>query len=268
LLQPQGPSKTATVQQSSSKDKLKMSYDIVTRYIQALKLLCDYCTATNHPQSISLICGCLCGSSLQAENPQVTTVDGGYLRLLETIVETGNDVDTFIPLKILLQIIQSIANFLTQTRKEILQTMFACDIVRVLYKAFEYCMLIVREVVRMQREAAFFSVMKEMVFVIREVWCAMLSTGDARMYEDIIDCGIIQKLLEEWMLSDIYLIIPPSILTGAMMAKLEEENVYNPHLIRHEAMHMLYTIATLMPKTNVLVGEAVRQVLSTDMVSR
>ena len=267
LLQPQATSKTAAVQQVSSKDKLKMSYDILTRYIQALKLLCDYCTASNHPQSISLICGCLCGSSLQTESPQVITVDGGYLRLLETIVETGNDVDTFIPLKILLQIIQSVSKFLTQTRKEILQTIFSCDIVRVLYKAFEYCMFIVREVVRMQREAAFFGVMKDMVFVIREVWCAMLSTGDARMYEDIIDCGIIQKIIGEWMLSDIFLIIPPSILTGAMMAKLEEENVYNPHLIRHEAIHMLYTITTLMPKTNALVGEAVRQVLSTDMVS-
>ena len=267
LLQPLAISKTAAVQQTSSKDKLKMSFEIVTRYIHALKMLCDYCAASSHPQTISLICGCLCGSSLNSENPQVKSTDGGYLRLLETIIDTGNDVDTFIPLKILLQIIQSIANFLSLARKEILQIIYSCDIVRVLFKAFEYCMFIVKEVIRMQREAAFFGVMKDMIVVIREVWFAMLSTGDARMYEDIIDCGIIQKVVEEWMMSDVFLIIPPSTLTGAMTAKLEEENVYNPHLMRHEAMHMLYTIATLMPKTNPLVGEIVRQVLSTDMVS-
>ena len=252
----------------SSKEKLRMSSEVVFKYIQSLRLLCDYFMAVRHPKLVQLVICCLCGPPSarltgQTDRIEADSGDGGYLRVLENVTATY-DVETFIPLQMMLQLLHCIAVFISQSGKEILGTICSCDIVRVIFKCFVYCEKMSGEVLRMQRETAFWrTAARDMRTALRDVWTALLSSEDPRVYEDIVDCGILQRLFENWLLSDVYV-----VLSGETASRHAEEGVCNAHLFRHAAIEMLFSLSALSVSSETLIAEAVRLAIATDMVMK
>ena len=187
--------------------------------------------------------------------------------MIDKITSAVADFDNFFPSKIVLQIVSSLSQFIVKSNKDLLQIMCSCGIVRTIGTCLTYFSNTWRDVVRLQKETSFAQILKDMVLGIREVWCALISVGEIQLYEDIIECGIITKVTTQWLMSKFIIVIPSATITNAAAAKTTEENIYNPLMEMHEAIQLLYIVVSFEPRSDFLIAEVCRGLISANMVS-
>jgi len=252
-----------------AKDKQRMNFEIVIRYLQTIEHICVYSLASHYTHVTTIIVSALCGTTVSSQAIDADSresLHGGYLHMIDKITSAVADFDTFFPSKIALQIICSLSKIIVASSKDLLQTMCSCGIVRTIGICFTYCSNTWRDVVRLQKETSFAQIHKEMVLGIREVWCALISVGEIQLYEDIIECGILTKFSTQWIMSKLIIAIPSATITNAAAAKTAEENIYNPLMEMHEGIQLLYILVSFEPRTDILITEVCRRLISANML--
>ena len=97
---------------------------------------------------------------------------------------------------------------------------------------------------------------KQLLGCMDSVWACLVSSRHYKVYEEIIDAAVMQRLVEEWLPSKVNLSIPTM------------DTHYNPMVVRAQALRMLRVVTEGRPKSERLVEEAVQWMASSQGLSR
>jgi hypothetical protein len=107
----------------------------------------------------------------------------------------------------------------------------------------------------LQQQTLFSKHYKEMIPTLRDIWSVLVGTGNSRLYEDILDLGIIQKIIQEWL----------PCVTSIFINTADPS--YNPVVIKSEAIKILQTIIFDSNSSDRLIAELIRWIMVSNTIT-
>lgn len=257
-------------QDSAKREKTQISCAVATKQLQIVERILLYALCSNHPGAAACVVRCLWSAATSAKDYQSSdsniaaamsiiesqTCGNGLISCIDQLTSTGTFIDTFLSLRLQFTIMHIICRLMKYGGSEILHLMCSCGIVRTIDKFLLGAFAVMKEVPRLSQQGLFAKQYKDMISCLREVWSVVVGTRDSRVYEDILDLGLFQKLIQEWLPSAV-------IIT---FGNIDPD--YNPLVIRVEALRMIQTLVVQIPASERLVAELVRWVMVSDTLRK
>lgn len=257
-------------QDSAKREKTQTSCAVATKQLQIVERILLNALCSNHPGAAACIVRCLWSAATTTKDYKTSdsnvatamaiiesqTCGNGLISCIDQLTSTGTFIDTFLSLRLQFTIMHIICRLIKYGGQDILHLMCSCGIVRTIDKFLQGAFAVMKEVPRLSQQGLFAKQYKDMISCLREVWSVLVGTRDSRVYEDILDLGLFQKLIQEWLPSSI------SITFGNI------DPDYNPLVIRLEALKMVQSLVAHIPSSDRLVAELVRWVMSSDTLRK
>jgi len=184
------------------------------------------------------------------------TCGNGLISCMDQLTATGTYIDTFLSLRLQFTVMTIFTRLMKYGDVEVLHLLSSCGLVRVVDKYFQAAFAVVKDVPRLHQQGLFVKQYKEFVSSLREVWCVLIGTRDSRVYDDLLDVGMLRRLIQEWL----------PCMVSVSFGHVDPD--YNPLVIRCEVVHMLQTLVLHSPESDRLVAELVRWILSSDTLRK
>lgn len=265
------------VQDSKKREKTQISCDVASKQLLIVERIILHGLASGHPKAVSYVVRCLWTSSsasLSSSNSENNSKNydhnqsiimalaiieshssgNGLLSCMDQLTASGTYIDTFLSLKLQFIIIRIISRIIKYCTPEVLNVLCASGIVRMVDKFFHSLLLTIKDVPRLQQQALFSKHYKEMIPTLRDIWSVLVGTGNSRLYEDILDLGIIQKIIQEWL---------PCVTSISINTA---DPSYNPVVIKSEAIKILQTIIFDSNTSDRLIAELIRWIMVSNTI--
>ena len=185
----------------------------------------------------------------------------GILSCMEHLTGSGVYLDPFESLRVQFSIMQLLIRLVRAGREcgpssELLQSLLNVGVVRVMCNFIMSSYDILSSVMRLGLTSSYGKEYKRILDSMDGVWACLVETRYHKVYDEIIDSGLVQRLVEEYLPSKVNLQI--SSLDAA----------YNPLVVRAQALGMLQLIALTRPQSERLVEEAIKWVHSSHAIER
>jgi serine/threonine protein kinase len=257
-------------QDSSKREKTQTSCLVAIKQLQIVERIILYALSSGHPSAAACVVRCLwaAGTPMDAQSAKSESVKyalqliesqingNGLIACIDQLTSTGTFIDTFLSLRLQFTIMHVITRLMKYGSADILSLMCSCGIVRTVDKFLQGAFLIMKDVPRLGQQGLFMKQYKEMTSCLREVWGVLVGTRDGRVYEDILDLNLIQKMVQDWL---------PSMISISF-GNIDPD--YNPLAIRVEALRMLQTLVAQIPASDRLIAEVVRWVMVADTIRK
>jgi hypothetical protein len=230
-----------SMNEKPKKGKLELSCNVAKKQIQCLGRLlgCILLSSSSSASAIDVLLTCLWSKS-ETGLPADDAIGGGLLAAMEQLTTRGAIIDIWSSLDLQHAIIaelvkvsnySSIASF-THNRSQYLQTLSNSGVVRIILKYIISTISFIQDVHRLGYVPQFSKVYRAVIGSVMNSWSCMLSLQYSQIVHDIIDSGIIVKLVEKWLTSDVIInLIGISSLVGVKEV--------NPFLIKSIALLMI-----------------------------
>lgn len=257
-------------QDAARREKTQTSCSVAIKQLQVVERILMYAVSSGHPGAAACVARCLWAAftAVDASGARSDTMkyalrliesqtDGnGLIACMDQLTSTGTYIDTFLSLRLQFTIMHTISRLIKYGSTEILQLMTACGVVRTVDKFLQGAFVVMKDVPRLAQQGLFAKQYKDMIASMREAWGVLVGTRDPRIYEDILDLNLLQRLVQDWLPSTV------SITFG----NIDPE--YNPLVMRVEALRMLQTLILHLPASERLVAEVTRWVMVSDTVRK
>ena len=221
------------------KEKEALSVTVACKQISTVQKILLHACISGHPEALSATISCIWAPSRDPEmSLALGNIEGsGLLSCLDQLTTAGIYVDTFLSLKLQIQIVRSLCQLMIYGNRDLIHSFLDCSIVHSFSLFFQCVVDTVTNVTRLNQMTAFSSEYSSIFSAVSFVWETLLSLAliDDRVEEEIIDSGILQKLAEEWL--------PCSQCVTLI---LSADVPYNPFIVRSIALRMIRGI--LLPK--------------------
>lgn len=232
---------------AAKKEKAALSCDVAARQLAILERILLYALAQRHPQAMSAVISCIWAPPDRAAAAETVDQSGtGVMSCLDHLTSTGTYMDPFQSFHLQYQIMQMLVRTFEAADKMLLNALCSCGIVRVFGNYLQGAFTFIKDVSRLGLLGPFGREFRSFVACMRSTWRALIDSRDNVVYEEVIEAGIMVKMVEEWLPCAVSL---PVATTDAE---------YNPLVSRVEAAGMLRAMALQRPGTERLVSEAVR----------
>lgn len=262
------------VQDSKKREKTQISCDVATKQLFIVERIILHGLASGHPKAVACIVRCLWTSSASSSNSENNSKNNdhnqsivmalaiieshscgnGLLSCMDQLTASGTYIDTFLSLKLQLLIIRIISRIIKYCTPDVLNVLCASGIIRMVQKFFNSLLQTIKDVPRLQQQALFSKHYKEMIPTLRDIWSVLVGTGNSRLYEDILDLGIIQKIIQEWL---------PCVISISINTA---DPSYNPVVIKSEAIKILQTIIFDSNTSDRLIAELIRWIMVSNTI--
>jgi len=266
------------VQDSKKREKTQISCDVASKQLIIIERIILHGLASGHPKAVSCAVRCLWTSSSEkssssnSENNSKNydhnqsimmalaiieshSSGNGLLSCMDQLTASGTYIDTFLSLKLQFLIIRMISRIIKYCTPEVLNVLCASGIVRMIHKFFHSLLITIKDVPRLQQQTLFSKHYKEMIPTLRDIWSVLVGTGNSRLYEDILDLGIIQKIIQEWL----------PCVTSIFINTADPS--YNPVVIKSEAIKILQTIIFDSNSSDRLIAELIRWIMVSNTIT-
>jgi len=271
------------IQDSKKREKTHLSCDIALKQLLIVERIVLHGIASGHPSAISCIVRCLWTSSSSLNNNSNNNNDNdnnnkkkkydynqsiqmalsiieshssgnGLLSCMDQLTASGTYIDTFLSLKLQFSIIRILSRIIKYCTLEVLNVLCASGIIRMVQKFLHSLLITMKDVPRLQQHALFSKHYKEMIPTLRDIWSVLIGTGNSRIYEDILDLGIIQKIVQEWL---------PCVISIPINTA---DPSYNPLVIKSEAIKLLQIIIFDSNTSDRLIAELIRWIIVSNTI--
>ena len=223
----------------------------------ALERILLHAYTSGHPNALPNIIGCIWAPVDKAAESQLISPGGcGVISCLDHLTAAGTYLDPFQSLRLQYQIMQLMTRLIHIADKNLLHALCSCGIVRSLVRFLQSAFDVIRDIPRLGLLTLFARENKALVASIRSVWNALILIHDDKIYEDIVDLGLLTRLSEDWLSSNV-----------ALSLSVADAD-FNPLLIRAEALSMIQIIILNRPHSERVLSELVRGLGSTNTVKR
>jgi hypothetical protein len=201
---------------------------------------------SNHVDALPFLVGCLWSRGASA----LADADKGLLPLMDQLTSSGTYIDTFLSLKLQVIIMRTIARILKVCNVSTLEAMCSCGTINTCCKFLVSAFNVIKDVTRLSQNTLFARDQKIILQTVHDVWLALINTNNGIVMEDLIDFGIIPKIVEDWL---------PNT-SSIHLATIDAE--YIPYVVRSESLKMLQelliSIKHSAPRAERLLYEVVR----------
>ena len=260
-------------QDAKKREKTQLSCDVAMKQLLIVERIILHGLASGQPKAIACIVRCLWSSSSLTSSTSEKSNDhdhsitmalaiieshssgNGLLSCMEQLTASGTYIDTFLSLKLQFLIIRIISRIIKYCNTDVLHVLCASGVVRIVHKFLQSLLAMIKDVNRLQQQAMFSKLYKEMVPTLRDVWSVLVGTGDSRVYEDILDLGIIQKIVQEWL----------PCVTSISINTVDPS--YNAMVIKSEAIKMLQTVILDSNTSDRLIAELIRWIMVSNTIT-
>jgi serine/threonine protein kinase/WD40 repeat protein len=257
-------------QDAVRREKTQVSCNVALKQLQVVERILMYALSSGHPHAIACVARCLWAATSTLDDSHARsdavrmalrlvesqTSGNGLLSCIDQLTSTGTYIDTFLSLRLQFAVMHILARLVKYGSVEVLQLMTSCGVVRSVDKFLQGAFAVMKDVPRLAQQGLFAKQYKDMVASLREAWGVLVGTRDSRVYEDILDLNLLQRLVQDWLPSTV------SITFG----NIDPE--YNPLVMRVEALKMLQALVLHMPASERLVAEVARWVIVSDTVRK
>jgi len=184
------------------------------------------------------------------------TAGNGLMACMDQLTAAGTFIDTFLSLRLQFTVMRIFARLLKFADAQTLHLACACGLVRQVDKYLQAALAVAQDVPRLHQQGLFAKQYADFAASLREIWSVLVGSHDLRVYEDMLDLGLLRRLVQEWAPCGV------SIVFGST------DPDYNTLVIRAEAVKMLQTVVLHMPRSERLVAELARCILTSHTVGR
>eukprot|EP01032_Pedospumella_encystans_P012538 gene12538-14500_t len=201
------------VQDAVKREKTHTSCEVAKKQLLIVERILLYALASQHPAAPACIVKCLWAANSSAEAYESKeegvrsalalieshTCGNGLIACMDQLTSSGTYIDTFLSLRLQYTIMQTISRLVKYGNTEVLHLLCSCGVVRLVDKFLQGAFAVMKDVPRLSQQGMFSRQYKEMISSMRDVWNVLVGTRDSRVYEDILDLGIFQRLVHEWL---------------------------------------------------------------------
>ena len=219
-------------QSTAKREKEILSVDVACKQILCVQRILLYACLSGHPDALPASITCIWAPP---RDPEMALLLGnaegtGLLSCLDQLSTAGIYVDTFLSVKLQFQIVRSLCQLMMYGSCELKNSFLDCGVVRSFSWFFQCVINTVNSVTRLNQLTVFCKEYRHFISTVNLAWDTLLylALNDDRVVEEIIDSGIMQKLVEEWL-----------PCTQCVTLILSADVLYNPLMVRSMALTML-----------------------------
>ncbi len=243
--------------QTVKKEKLRYSSNIASNQIGVLERILLYALSSGHSGAFAAVVSAMWAPVDKADESKLLQPMGyGLMSCIDQLSDNGIYIDTFLSVKLQIQIIRTITRIIMFSNKALISALCSCGIIRSLVRFTQFIFDVMMNVTRLGQQPTFSKEYHNISNVIVTLWSVLIGTYDDQIYEDIIDLGFLQQLVEDWLSFN----KPINVLV------VDAE--YNPYFVRQQALHILKLAITHRPESERLVAEIIRACRISAFVSK
>ena len=220
---------------AARKGKAMLSVDVACKQIRAVERVLLYALRSAHTGAIAATMNCIwtspthnvsdrAGSSASASGGG----GGGLLGCFDQLVTSSTQLDTFLSLKLQCQIVRTLCRLMQYGTQDLLYALLDCGVIRSIARFYEYVVDAVLHVTKMNQLADYNREYKNMFNSVAVSWNALLCLHDKKVIEEVVECRILQRMVENWL---------PCTHTLSLSGVVDVR--YNPLAVRSMALSML-----------------------------
>jgi len=243
--------------QTVKKEKLRYSSNIASNQIAVLERILLYALSSEHSGAFAAVVSAMWAPADKVDESKLLQPMGyGLMSCIDQLSDNGIYIDTFLSVKLQIQIIRTITRVIMCSNKALISALCSCGIIRSIVRFTQFIFDVMMNVTRLGQQSTFSKEYHSISNAIVSLWSALISTYDDQIYEDIIDLGFFQQLVEDWLSFN----KPINVLV------VDAE--YNPYFVRQQALHILKFAITHRPESERLVAEIIRVSRISTLIAR
>ena len=219
---------------AARKGKAMLSVDVACKQITAVERVLLYALKSAHTGAIAATMNCIWTAPVHSASDRAGSSGstsgggGGLLGCFDQLVTSSTQLDTFLSLKLQCQIVRTLCRLMQYGTQNLLYALLDCGVIRSIARFYEYVVDAVLHVTKMNQLADYNREYKNIFSSVAVSWDALLSLHDKKVIEEIVECRILQRMVENWLSCNHTL-----SLSGVADAQ------YNPLAVRSMALSML-----------------------------
>jgi Ca2+-binding EF-hand superfamily protein len=233
--------------EAKKKEKTKVYCMVAAKQLSVIERILLHGIASKHPIAMSAVISCMWAPK-ETENAALLIDPRGYglMACIDQLTANGTYVDTFLSLNLQNQIMQTITRLFSLGSKELIYALCNCGIMRSVSRYFDSTFESIRQVVRLGQQNIFLREYSKISNSIQSIWKGIISCCDDKVYEEVLDLGILQRLVENWLID----------MKPVNINSIDSE--YNPLVLRRESCLMLKTLIQNRPGSERLIVEVIK----------
>ena len=222
----------------SRKSKAVLSVDVACKQITGIERVLLYAFKSGHTGALSAAMSCAWTAPINGASDRMRSSGsggggeggdgGGLLSCFDQLVTSSTQLDTFLSLKLQCQIVRTLCRLMQYGTQDLLYALLDCGVIRSIARFYEYVVDAVLHVTKMNQLADYNREYKNMFTTVSVSWVTLLSLSDSKVMEEIVECRILQRLVENWL---------PCNHTIQLVGVQDVQ--YNPLAVRSMALSML-----------------------------
>jgi hypothetical protein len=217
---------------AARKGKAMLSVDVACKQITAVERVLLYALKSAHTGAIAATMNCIWTSPTHDASDRAGSSasggGGGLLGCFDQLVTSSTQLDTFLSLKLQCQIVRTLCRLMQYGTQDLLYALLDCGVIRSIARFYEYVVDAVLHVTKMNLLADYNREYKNMFTSVAVSWHALLCLQDKKVIEEVVECRILQRMVENWL---------PCNHTLSLSGVVDVQ--YNPLAVRSMALSML-----------------------------